>query len=226
MPPFTSRESNVTKGTRKSKTTPDGDGGRHPAFSRTRSFEKRKDAIIQSSIQLFNKHGFHATSISQISKELGLSSAAVYYYFKDKYDLLYNCYLFAVHNGLEVARAVDRTQGTGLEKLETYIREQFRALVGEEGSAWIFSDLTVLNPEQREEMVKLSREVDKLVLGFIEQGQSDGSLAVAQPRITEFFILGALNWVPRWYRSNMKLDADDLAEVFLQLVFEGLRPRR
>lgn len=216
----------MTKGTSKSVLPSDEDDRRHPAFSRSRNFEKRKDAIIRTSIQLFNKHGFHATSISQISSELGLSSAAVYYYFKDKYDLLYNCYLFAVHNGLEVARTVELSQGTGLEKLEKYIREQFRALVSEEGSAWIFSDLTVLAPQQREEMIKLSREVDKLVLGFIEQGQEDGSLVAVHPRITEFFILGALNWVPRWYRSNLKLDADELAEVFLQLFFEGLRPRR
>lgn len=198
---------------------------RHPAFSRSRNYENRKQAIIEASIRLFNKHGFHATSISHISKDLGLSNAAVYYYFKDKYDLLYNCYLFAVYNGLGVARKVQQTDGTGLEKLEKYIREQFEALVGSEGTAWIFSDLAALKPEQREEIVGLSREVDSLVLGFIEQGRKDGSISVSDSRITEFFILGALNWVPRWYRPNLKLGAHELAEIFLELMFEGLRPR-
>jgi len=225
MAPFTSRDLIVTKGKNNSDLSPD-EEARHPAFSRRKTFENRKNAIIQASIRLFNRRGFQATSISKISKELGLSSAAVYYYFEDKYDLLYNCYLFAVQNGLEVARHVEGSDGTGLEKLEKYIRGQFSALVGEDGSAWIFSDLTVLRAEQRQEMVKLSREVDRLVLGFIEQGQKDGSLAVANPRVTEFFILGALNWVPRWYRANMNLGADEMAEVFLQLVFEGLKPRR
>lgn len=199
--------------------------GRHPAFSRSRNYENRKQAIIHASIRLFNKRGFHATSISHISKDLGLSNAAVYYYFRDKYDLLYHCYLFAVYNGLDVARSVQKTDGTGLEKLEKYVREQFKALVGAEGTAWIFADLTALKSKQRDEIIGLSREVDSLVLGFIEQGREDGSISVSNSRITEFFILGALNWVPRWYRPNLELGAEDLAEVFLDLMFEGLRPR-
>lgn len=203
----------------------EGGGSRHPAFSRVDDYQNRKLAIIKASIRLFNKHGFHATSIRHISQDLGLSSAAVYYYFKDKYDLLYHCYLLAVHNGLDVAVRVQQTDGTGLEKFETYIREQFKALVGNEGAAWILSDITALKPDQNEEIVRLSREVDNLVLGFIEQGSKDGSISVSNPRITEFFILGALNWVPRWYRANLELGAHELAEIFLELVFDGLRPR-
>lgn len=225
MQRFTSREQKVPKpATLKQSPNKDRER-RHPAFSRSRNYENRKQAIVHASIRLFNRRGFHATSISHISKDLGLSNAAVYYYFRDKYDLLYHCYLFAVYNGLDVARSVQKTDGTGLEKLEKYIREQFSALVGSEGAAWIFADLTALKAEQKEEVIALSREVDSLVLGFIEQGREDGSISVSNSRITEFFILGALNWVPRWYRPNMELGAGDLAEIFLELMFEGLRPR-
>ena len=197
----------------------------HPAFDRSEDYQRRRQAMVQTAAYLFNRSGFHATSIGEIVAELGVSKAALYYYFADKTDLLYHCHLQAVENGEALAEAAAGAGGSGLQKLETYIRTQFDALVRKEGAAWVLGDISLLRPAQREEVRRRPRRVDGLVRGFIEEGIADGSIACAEPRITEYFLMGAINWLPRWYRPELRQSAAQLADIFLHFAIDGLRPR-
>lgn len=198
---------------------------KHPEFAQDQGFERRRQTILRAAIRLFNRDGYHQTSIKDLAAELGISGPSVYYYFKDKKDLLYHCHAHSLENGLSIARDAAAQPGRGLQKLEYYIRRQFNALVEQDGATWVFSDLSALKPEQRQEMKRGSRDMDAIIRSFIEQGQADGSLTVENGRVAEFFLLGAMNWVPRWYRPDSGLTGDELAETFLQLTFDGLRPR-
>jgi len=198
---------------------------RHPAFERSDEFERKRTAMVQTAAYLFNRTGFHATTINDISNELGISPAAVYYYFSDKTDLLYHCHLSAIEKSLLLAQDSEERGGRGIEKLERYILSQFQALISKEGTAWVFGDISALKPDQRKDIVARSRDVDNYIFAFIEQGVTDESIATNNPRVTEFFMIGALNWVPRWYRPDSELTAADLAEIFLQFAFDGMRPR-
>lgn len=44
--------------------------------------------IMETSLELFAENGYHATSISQISKKAGISKGLIYNYFESKKDLL------------------------------------------------------------------------------------------------------------------------------------------
>ena len=52
------------------------------------SKEKARDRIIQSAKKLFAEQGFQKTTVVDISKQAGLSEAALYEYFQGKEDLL------------------------------------------------------------------------------------------------------------------------------------------
>jgi TetR/AcrR family transcriptional regulator len=198
---------------------------KHPAFNRADEYERRRLALVQTAVHLFNRRGFHATSTGEIASALGVSKAALYYYFTDKTDLLYHCYLYALESGRSIASEAAQSGGSGLEKLERYIRNQFEVLAGKDGAAWILADMSVLPPEQREEVRKQARVVDDLVGGIIKQGIADGSLSALNPKITEFFLIGSLNWLPRWYKPELGISSSELADIFLAFAFDGLRPR-
>jgi hypothetical protein len=61
--------------------------------------------------------------------------------------------------------------------------------------------------------------------GFIKEGIADGSVAPVDPKFTEFWILGSLAWMPRWFKPHGKLGADEVAQSFITLITDGLRPR-
>ena len=44
---------------------------RHPAFDRDDHYEKRREAMVQTAIRIFNRHGYHETSMEAIATALG-----------------------------------------------------------------------------------------------------------------------------------------------------------
>ncbi|HEX7967574.1 MAG TPA: TetR/AcrR family transcriptional regulator [Stellaceae bacterium] len=198
---------------------------RHPAFDPVERHDQRRAAMVRTAVHLFNRSGFHATSVEEIARELGLSKALLYHYFVDKTELLYECYLYALDGTLASVTQAAKEGRTGREKLETYVRRQFETLAGADGAAWVLSDLSSLAPQQRRQVRKQSRAIDKMLQAFLAEGLADGTIIGAEPKITEFFVIGALNWLPRWYKPGGSLSGKELAEIFLRLVIDGLRPR-
>jgi AcrR family transcriptional regulator len=50
--------------------------------------ERTRKKILEAAEELFSKNGFHATTIKQITREAGVNQGLVYYYFKDKNDIV------------------------------------------------------------------------------------------------------------------------------------------
>jgi AcrR family transcriptional regulator len=197
---------------------------RHPAFEPAERYDQRRAAMVEAAVHLFNRSGFYATSTEDIARALGLSKALLYHYFSNKTELLYECYLHSldsVRAGLEQANVSGRT---GRDKLEAYIRWQFDDLAGAKGATWVLSDVSALTPRQRHTIRKQSRDLDSMLQQFLVDGMTDGSIVATEPKITEFFVIGALNWLPHWYRPG-RLTGKELAEIFLRLTLDGLRPR-
>jgi len=80
--------------------------------------DKKRDAIYRASIDLIQRDGFEATSISRIAKEADVSPATIYVYFENKEDLLNQIYL-------KVKREMSSAMMDGLEE-DQPIEEAFR----------------------------------------------------------------------------------------------------
>lgn len=53
-----------------------------------------KEELIKSSLETFKMHGFPATSMSMLAKAAGVEKAHLYYYFKNKEDLMLEVLLY------------------------------------------------------------------------------------------------------------------------------------
>lgn len=196
----------------------------HAAFDRDSLFAQRKQALAQAAIGAFNRHGFYATSMDTIAAELGLTKGTMYHYYKSKSDLLYDCLLQGVEDGQRIAEAAAAEGGRGVDKLERFLRLQFQTLAGRTGSSWLLStDLSALTNPQRADLRKKSRLVDAILQTFIVEGMADGSIVNTEPKIAEFFMIGAMNWLPRWYNPNGRITSEELAAIFIGIVLDGLR---
>jgi len=59
---------------------------------RTKSTKKRED-LLQATLDLVNNNGFHAAPMSKIAKLAGVSPATIYLYFESKQDLINQLYI-------------------------------------------------------------------------------------------------------------------------------------
>lgn len=90
--------------------------------------EAAKEKIIQSAFQVFTKKGYQTTTMDDIAKEVGVSKAALYQYFKNKKELL-NEIVLSYHNMFrEVIRAaLERQDSQNLaEEVQGALLKKYR----------------------------------------------------------------------------------------------------
>jgi len=75
-------------------------------------FEAQRHRILKAAATCFNHKGFSGTSLKDVSRQLGLTDAALYYYVKNKEELVYQCYLRAAELGREAMERASITART------------------------------------------------------------------------------------------------------------------
>jgi AcrR family transcriptional regulator len=175
-------------------------------------FELQKDRMLRAAAQCFNNKGYRGTSLKDVANLLGLTDAALYYYVRNKEELVYLCYLRAGDVGREAMdRAVEEGQN-GLDTVRRYIRYHVDAMTGEHGPIAIMSEIPSLKPGHRAEILDISREHSVRFEAILQHGIEDGSIRPCDVRMTGNAIMGALNWVPKWFRGDAEVAAQVVAE--------------
>lgn len=188
-------------------------------------FELKKDRMLRAAARCFNQKGFSGTSLKDVADLLGLTDAALYYYVRNKEELVYLCYVRAADVGREAMDRAVRDGGNGLEKIRLYVGYHIATIVGEQGPVAIMSEIPSLEPAHRDEILELSRRHAARFEGLLEEGIADGSIAPCDVRMTGNAIMGSLNWIPKWFHGDPAMGRRILAE-FPGILTAGLRHGR
>jgi hypothetical protein len=90
-----------------------------------------------------------------------------------------------------------------------------------EGSPLAFEG-PALSPERRAEIIEGRDRYEAVLRGLVASGVESGELRPVEPKIAVFAILGAINWIARWYDPEGDVDSRELGEDFADLLIEGL----
>ena len=184
-------------------------------------WELQKDRMLRAAAQCFNEKGYSGSSLKDVANILGLTDAALYYYVKNKEELVYLCYVRAGDVGREsLDRAIDEGRN-GLDTVTLYIRYHLEAMTGERGPVAILSEIPSLKPEHRDEVLKISRRHSTRFESVLERGIEDGSISPCDVRMTGNAIMGALNWVPKWFHGDAEV-AENVVMEFPKILGAGL----
>jgi AcrR family transcriptional regulator len=184
-------------------------------------WELQKDRMLRAAARCFNEKGYSGSSLKDVANILGLTDAALYYYVKNKEELVYLCYLRAGDVGREALDHAVATGENGLAIVRKYIRYHLEAMTGERGPIAIMSEIPSLQPAHRDEILEISRRHSARFERVLEQGIEDGSIAPCDVRMTGNAIMGALNWVPKWFHGDAAVAAQVVAE-FPRILSAGL----
>jgi AcrR family transcriptional regulator len=185
-------------------------------------FESQRDRILRAAATCFNQKGYSGTSLKDVSRHLGLTDAALYYYVKNKEELVYQCYLRAAILGREAMERAVSEGATGLEQARLYIRYHIGIMVGDEGPLAIMSEIPSLKRVHRNEILDVSRRHSAGFEEILGRGIEDGSIVPCDVRMTGNAIMGAINWIPKWFHGKSAMAADILDE-FPEILTRGLK---
>jgi len=186
-------------------------------------FAAQHERILKAAARCFNEKGYSGTSLKDVSRHLGLTDAALYYYVRSKEELVYRCYLRAAELGREALERALSDGATGFDQARLYIGYHVDIMVGERGPVAIMSEIPSLNSAHRRDVLERSRRHSLAFEEIIARGIADGSIAPCDVRMTGNAIMGAINWIPKWFHGG-KAVAGDVVAAFPDILTRGLLP--
>lgn len=184
--------------------------------------EHKQRAMLRTAARIFNKKGFHNTSLEEIARELGVTKAALYYYVRGKDELLYQCIKLSYECGRQARLQAKEHGGPALERFKVLYRNFMVGLMSEHGAYTSAGDIQALPEEQRQEFIKDRRLFDQYSRALLDEAIKEGALRAVDVRIASNFFLGAINWILRWHNEDEHLTPEEIAEMFLDLMLNGL----
>lgn len=187
---------------------------------------RRRTEILHSALRAFRARGYHATTLEDIATQLGIRSAALYHYFPDKDAILYACHREALAEVDRILADAQAKYASARERLHYAIREHVRVMTDTlEGSA-LALEVSALSPRRRAEVIALRDEYEHGLRDIVAEGVQKSEFRTLDPKLTIFAILGAINWVARWYRPPPEgtTGAADLGTQFADHLIRGLTP--
>lgn len=190
--------------------------------ARARAFEAKRMEMLHKVALVFAQDGYHQTSVNSLAARLNVSKPVLYYYAKNKDDLLFQCGQVARDELREAMEDTSTTKISGMGKVRRFFRKYAEIMCGDFGRCLVLVDRNALSPETAEQDRFHRRKIEDAVREMIVQGQADGSIGPCDPFIAARALFGAFNGIPIWFHSDGNLNATDVAEAYLDIFATGM----
>ena len=182
---------------------------------------RRRQEILHAALQAFRRKGYHQTTLDDIAASLGVRKTALYHYFPDKDSILHACHQESLGELDRILREARRLSPAP-EQLRHVIREHVRVMTDTlEGSPLAF-EVTALPQEQREAVIAARDRYERALRRMIDRGIKAGGFRRVDSKIAVFAILGAINWIARWYDPEGTMHAAELGDAYANYLVGGL----
>ena len=186
--------------------------------------EQRQQDILHAALRAFRENGYHATTLDDIAEHVGVRKTALYHYFPDKEAILYACHRESLNEIRRVMKEAMKLE-TATERLGYVIREHVRVITGNLDGSPLALEVPALSTERQAEIVAARDRYERDLRKLVEQGVESGEFRQVDSKIAAFVILGAINWIARWYRPEGALHAPELGTEFVDHLMGGLACR-
>lgn len=195
--------------------------------NRDEQFELKRQVVLRTAAKTYSRNGFHETTLADIAEALNVSKPALYYYFRSKDDILFECHRLAIEAITNSDHPMPtRDEADGRTRLEEFLRRYVRMVVDDFGTCLVMTGTNALEPENRGQVVEGRRRIDTMLREILEHGNADGTLDCPDPKISAMFIFGAMNWIPRWFHADGSLELEEVASRLIAFVLGAIGPNR
>ncbi len=179
-------------------------------------------SILRVAVEVFNQHGYDATSMGVLAENLGLTKSAIYHHVSGKEHLL-QLALDEALGGLEAILDDDRARfGSSGERLEFVLRSAVAVLTERLPFVTLLVRLRGNTDIERRAMER-RRAFDRAVAMLVDEARSAGSLrSDVDARTTTRLLFGMINSIVEWFRPGGTMTAGSLADDVIKVAFYGV----
>jgi len=199
--------------------------GSKPTESRAANNASTRVEILKSAAIAFRRLGYHGATVEQIAAALEMKKGNLYYYYRNKEEILLACHQYSLDRLLALLEEVERSDASPDDKLRRLIVSFVHTILDELHGTALFLDLEALTPSHRTLVVTRRDQFDHGMRRVIEDGVRTGVFGDINAKLLSFAILGAVNWIPRWYQPTGPASSQDIADQFADYLIGGLKRR-
>jgi len=185
--------------------------------------ERKRIEILRAAAAVFRRRGYHGASVDQIAKALKMAPGNLYYYFRNKEEILYVCHDYSLGLILKELEDVEESSLPPDRQIHRLIVAFVHLFIDVlHGTAWTL-EVEALSPPLRKKVIAKRDRIDKGFRKIIGNGMRSRVFAERDPTLASFVIFGAINWIPRWYDPAGRATSHEIAQVFADYLVAGLQ---
>jgi TetR/AcrR family acrAB operon transcriptional repressor len=186
-----------------------------------------RQAVLAAALKTFGKYKYSGTSLEAVAKEAGMTRGAIYWHFKNKFELLHAVIEDGYRKADERINRVLQSSDRPLNKVRQLIRE-FILIISGDDEFRVMEELLVFKIQRKKELSRLYTEhmehvseiktwMKTLIMEGIAAGEIDPNV---DPEIVVVawisFVAGIKTaWLSDVKKISLKENAEDLANVFI-----------
>lgn len=184
----------------------------------------RETEVVEAAIQVFYDKGYSASTIQDVADVVGVLKGSLYHYISSKEDLLFRILQASHEQTRELMTEISELDVEPLERLRVYLERTYLwYLAHPERVSVYFNQQHHLTGENRGEMRMQMREYEHYLRELLAEAKGAGALrADLDLKLASFFLLGALNSLPNWYRAGGPHSPDHIAREFTAMSLQSL----
>ncbi|MBI5627931.1 MAG: TetR/AcrR family transcriptional regulator [Candidatus Rokubacteria bacterium] len=182
-----------------------------------------RERILAVSASVFNQRGYHGTTLDDIARALSVTKAALYYHVKNKEELLFQCHQLALYIGMEGFHRALAQPAPPDEQLRTALTHYIEGMADQLTGTVVLLEQGALSPRHHRQIVRGRDEYEQALRKLIAGGTAAGVFVPCDPKLVGFALLGAGNWIPKWYSPAGSRTPKEIAEAFSSYLVRGLQ---
>lgn len=182
----------------------------------------RRIEILKSAAAAFRHRGYHGASVDEIASALEMTKGNLYYYFRNKEEILFACHDYSNDVLLALLADAQATDAGPDVKLRRLVVAFIHMILDELRGTALTLDLEALSPVLLKRVIAKRDRFDHGMREIIQEGIDQGIFRQGDPKMIAFAILGAVNWIPRWFDPAGPATSAHIGESFAEYLVGGL----
>jgi AcrR family transcriptional regulator len=186
--------------------------------------EARRREVMAAATAVFSERGYRAASMNDIAAKMGMGKASLYHYVAGKEDVLIELYEDVLRENVIAARRIAGSELTALDALAELITDRVAYTCrNRELLRIFFEEEAELPARQQSRLISVRHEYEQTLLEMVARGEGAGEFTLTTtPRIFVNTVLGAANWVYKWYQPEGPLTPEELGSQIAGVLLAGL----
>ena len=182
----------------------------------------RKQEILQIASKMFFERGFDGTSMRDLAKKVGLTTAGLYHHIQSKDDLLNEVDKLLLDDFDKSLKLDEKWRENPEESLKKLIRRLAQIILDQKELLSIVRtqaiSMTKFAGDSRLRRKKLVEETEKILNKLKKEVGTKKDIDVT---VATFILIGIINWIPWWFKEDGRISKKKVIEMISLFFTKG-----